>query len=90
MLMPAGNSHTDSEIYKMAMEADVDAMIYLGSFQNKLLTRLIKDSISSVVVDYSFKGCSTDSTIVDNSGGGYLIMNHLLNLGHRKITLITK
>ena len=89
MLMPAGNNHTDSEIYKMAMEADVDAMIYLGSFQNKLLTRLIKDSISSVVVDYSFKGCSTDSTIVDNSGGGYLIMNHLLHLGHRKITLIT-
>ena len=32
MLMPAGNNHTDSEIYKMAMEADVDAMIYLGSF----------------------------------------------------------
>lgn len=89
MLMPAGNNHTDAELYQMAMEADVDAMIYLGSFHNGLLTRLIKDGISSVVVDHAFKGCSTDSTIVDNAGGGYLIMNHLLNLGHREITLIT-
>ena len=89
MLMPAGDTHSDSELYRMAMEADVDAMIYLGSFHNGLLTRLIKDGISSVVVDHAFKGCATDSTIVDNAGGGYLIMNHLLNLGHRYITLIT-
>lgn len=89
MLMPAGDFHTDSEIYRMAMEADVDAMIYLGSFHNALLTRLIRDGITSVVVDHAFKGCSTDSTIVDNAGGGYLIMNHLLELGHRNIALIS-
>jgi DNA-binding LacI/PurR family transcriptional regulator len=89
MLMPAGDTHTDAELYRMAMEADVDAIIYLGSFHNGLLNRLINDGVSSVVVDHAFKGCSTDSTIVDNTGGGYLIMNHLLNLGHRNITLIT-
>lgn len=89
MLMPAGDSHTDSEIYRMAMEADVDAMIYLGSFHNALLARLIRDGITSVVVDHAFKGCPTDSTIVDNAGGGYLIMSHLLELGHHNIALIT-
>ena len=55
MLMPAGDTHSDSELYRMAMEADVDAMIYLGSFHNGLLTRLIKDGISSVVVDTLLK-----------------------------------
>ncbi|MBN2162397.1 MAG: GntR family transcriptional regulator [Pontiellaceae bacterium] len=89
LLMPAGEIHTDAELYQMALEAAVDAMIYLGPFNNALLNRLIQNGVPSVVVDYSYKGCPTDSILVDNPGGGFLILEHLLELGHRRIAVIT-
>lgn len=89
LLMPAGNLHTDAELYQLAMEAAVDAMIYMGPFNNGLLSRLIKNGLPSVVVDYSYQGITTDSILIDNTGGGYLIMDHLLQMGHRKIALVT-
>ena len=89
LLMPASEIHSDAELYQMALEAPVDAMIYLGPFNNALLNRLIQNGAPSVVVDYSYKGCPTDSIVVDNPEGGFLIMEHLLELGHRRIALIT-
>lgn len=87
--IPIIDSFTDADIYRCALESEVDALIYLGYFNNPLLSRLIKDGPPSVVVDHNFNGCTTDITIVDNVNGGYLIAKHLLDLGHKNIAVIT-
>ncbi|MBU0676838.1 MAG: GntR family transcriptional regulator [Verrucomicrobia bacterium] len=88
LLMPAGHLHTDAELYQAAMEVTADAIIYLGPFHNALLKRLIHSGCPAVIVDYHFEGCPTDTVLIDNAGCGYLAMEHLLQLGHRKIAVI--
>lgn len=88
LLMPAGDMQSDSDMYKLAMEAATDAMIYLGPFHNALLTRLIQSGRPAVTVDYTYKGCPTDSILIDNAGGGYQAMTHLLGLKHRNIAIV--
>ncbi len=89
LLLPAGDMQSDADMYRLAMEADTDAMIYMGPFHTALLTRLIQTGRPAVTVDYACKGSPTDSILVDNVNGGYQAMAHLLALGHRRIAIIT-
>jgi LacI family transcriptional regulator len=89
LLLPAGEMQTDAGMYRLAMEAATDAMIYMGPFHTALLTRLIQTGRPAVTVDYACKGSPTDSILIDNVSGGYQAMAHLLELGHRRIAIIT-
>jgi DNA-binding LacI/PurR family transcriptional regulator len=88
LLMPAGDMQTDADMYRLAIGSSADAMIYLGPFHNALLSRLIQSGRASVVVDYTYKSCPTDTIVIDNVGGGYHAMAHLLELGHRKLAIV--
>jgi LacI family transcriptional regulator len=53
------------------------------------IKRTLRAGIPIVCVDRGPLGLSTDSVLVDNIGGAYECIRHLLSLGHRRIAIIT-
>jgi len=53
-----------------------------------LLADLEKNSIPTSLIGCELKGDAMSSVIVDNEVGGYLALEHLHSLGHRKIAFV--
>jgi len=53
-----------------------------------LLSDVQKNNVPIVIVSRDLTGRRVSSVLVDNEAGGALAMQHLLDLGHRKIAVI--
>lgn len=78
---------------RLFKEKMIDGMLYVGSTLNdQYLIDLQKENLPVVLVGSYFpegKGPQLSYVIGDNFQGGYLATKHLINLGHKKIALIT-
>src|SRR6195256_6287428 len=92
ILTDVHNERSRFERYlEMLLDRRVEALIVLANwlFVNiDVLADLEKSSIPTVLIDCELKGDSMSSVIVDNELGGYLSLEHLHSLGHRKIAFI--
>jgi LacI family transcriptional regulator len=76
---------------EMLLDRRIEGLIVLANWlflDINLLGDLEKNSIPTVMIGCELKTDSISSIIVDNEVGGYLALEHLNSLGHRKIAFI--
>jgi len=88
MILPVRNVVPQYKILDQVTQANLDAVIYLGMFDPASLRRMMELGPPCVVVDYALRGASVDTILLDNVGGSYQAMEHLISLGHRKFAVI--
>ena len=84
-------SSVDSKpiVPRCVQERRVDGLIIMGCDIGKdLILKLKGDGIPLVLVDNHIE--KVDSVAVDNTGGAYKAVEHLIELGHRKIGFIAE
>ena len=60
-----------------------------GRFNAEQIFELKREGILFVLIDRYFRDIVTDTVTVDNTGGAYLAVKHLINLGYKKIAHIS-
>jgi LacI family transcriptional regulator len=76
---------------EMLLDRRIEALIVIANWvflDINLLADLEKSSIPTATIGCELKTDSVSSVIVDNELGGYLALEHLYSLGHRKIAII--
>jgi DNA-binding LacI/PurR family transcriptional regulator len=89
LMLPASATDSASQIAEMVGQSRLDAVIYLGPFDRTVLQELVKSGPPSALVDGVAEGVDVDTILVDNHGGGYKAMDHLLSLGHQDLAVIS-
>jgi len=89
VLLPVKYVKTDAKIVEMLTQANLDAVLLVGHFDPPLLRRILSMPLPSVLMDHVLRGISVDTILVDNQGGGYQAIQHLLALGHSKLAIIS-
>src|SRR5437660_10701357 len=92
ILTDVHNERSRFERYlEMLLDRRIEGLVVLANWlfvDINLLGDLEKSSIPTVLIGCELKGDSMSSVIVDNEVGGYLPLEHLHSLGHRKIAFI--
>jgi LacI family transcriptional regulator len=92
MLTDVHNERSRFERYlEMLLDRRIEGLVVLANWlflDINLLADLEKSSIPTALIDCELKGDAMSSVIVDNEAGGYLALEHLHSLGHRKIAFI--
>lgn len=88
VIPPIRNMLPQSKLLDQIAQAGMDAVIYLGAFDPSSLRRMIEAGPPCVLVDFAIRGISVDMVLIDNRGGSFQAMEHLLSLGHRNIAVI--
>ncbi len=76
---------------RMALERRAEGIIVIASWvfdESSLLEDVEKNHVPVVVVGRDMTARSISSVLVDNQTGGYLALQHLHQLGHRKVAVI--
>ena len=92
IIMDAHNEPKQFERYlEMMLERQLEALIIIANWlfvDIEMLGELERERIPMVMVGRSFPIGSMSSVMVDNEAGGYAALEHLYNLGHRKIAFV--
>src|ERR1700738_4936362 len=92
ILTDVHNERSRFERYlEMLLDRRIEGLIVLANWlfvDIHLLGDLEKNSIPTAIVGCELETDSMSSVIVDNEVGGYLSLEHLYSLGHRKIAFI--
>jgi LacI family transcriptional regulator len=92
ILTDVHNERSRFERYlEMLLDRRIEGLVVLANWlflDINLLADLEKSSIPTALIGCELKGDSMSSVIVDNEVGGYLALEHLHGLGHRKIAFI--
>lgn len=80
----------DSQIPRMVTDNQVQGVLILGGSptNDALATALLQRGTPLVLVDNYIPGLQVDCIVPDNEGGGALALQHLVDLGHRRIAII--
>jgi LacI family transcriptional regulator len=76
---------------EMLLDRRIEGLVVLANWlflDINLLADLEKSSIPTALIACELKGDAMSSVVVDNEVGGYLALEHLHSLGHRKIAFI--
>src|SRR6266849_4133909 len=88
----AHNQRSRFERYlEMLLEHHVEALIVVANWlfvDIQLLADLSKRNITAATIGWEMPGDAVSSVMVDNEAGGRLALEHLHQLGHRKIAFI--
>jgi LacI family transcriptional regulator len=74
---------------ELLLEKRVDGVIVATSSSPEALANVIAAGKPLVVIDYDASGLAADAVLVDHRRGGELAAQHLIELGHRRIAVIT-
>jgi DNA-binding LacI/PurR family transcriptional regulator len=92
ILTDVHNERSRFERYlEMLLDRRIEGLVVLANWlflDINLLGDLEKSSIPTALISCELKGDSMSSIVVDNEVGGYLALEHLHSLGHRKIAFI--
>jgi len=92
ILTDVHNERSRFERYlEMLLDRRIEGLIVLANWlflDINLLGDLEKSSVPTAMIGCELKTDSISSVIVDNEVGGYLALEHLHSLGHRKIAFI--
>ena len=80
----------ERERIEFLLEKHIDGLIIIPSSSQggHFATLLDKATVPSVLVDRLVEGFETDGVLVDNAGGTYRAIHHLLKRGHRSFGFI--
>jgi LacI family transcriptional regulator len=80
----------DSQIPRMVTDNQVGGVLILGGSptNDALAAELVRRGTPLVLVDNYVSGLAVNCVVPDNEGGGALALQHLIDLGHRRIAII--
>lgn len=78
----------DASVPRFLLERNVDGIIIAGKVNEKLIAYIDARGIPIVLVDYELKRLRHSSVLIDNWHGGVCAVEHLIQLGHRRIAFI--
>lgn len=78
----------ERDVARWALENNVDGVIIIGAMERGAILSLYNKKIPLVLVDNYITKPAIDSVIPDNKLGAYLVVKHLIDLGHRRIGFI--
>lgn len=73
---------------KIISDKKVDGIIALGKIESRYLRKLRETGIPIVYLDYYDKHMEVPSVTTDNVYGTYMLMNHVVRMGHKKIAFV--
>jgi DNA-binding LacI/PurR family transcriptional regulator len=76
---------------KMILERRAESLIVIASWvfeETNILADLKKNQVPIVIIGRDLSERGIDSVLVDNEAGGALAMQHLMELGHKKVAVI--
>jgi len=80
------NEHVD--VPRFILERNVDGVILAGKVPAKLI-KIVEDAkLPFILIDYFIPSQTTSRILIDNHQGGRLAVEHLIELGHKKIAFI--
>lgn len=88
VILPVRNVIPQTKAIEQITQANLDAVIYLGMFDPPTLRRMIELGPPAVLVDFALRGTQVDAILLDNRGGAYQAVEHLVGLGHRSLAII--
>lgn len=80
---------TPAALYKAIGDAHLDGAVLIGPPREDPMKRIILSGLPVVIIDERFRSRRVDSIMVDNEGGGFQAVEHLLSLGHRRIAVVS-
>lgn len=89
VLLHTENVRTPAEILNLIKRSCADAMIYLGPQDPSVLRYLIKNGPPALLLDNNLSDINVDTVCIDNKQAGRIAMQHLLDLGHRSIYIVS-
>jgi LacI family transcriptional regulator len=70
-------------------DRQVDGVLLVGVYRSALVERIAAEIGHPVVlIDNTLPGQPYDSVMADDFGGGFLLTQHLITIGHRHITMV--
>ncbi len=73
------------EIPNSVLDKKVDGLIVLGQFSDEYINRLTSYYIPTVFLDFYRSREESETVLADNFYGAYMLTNHLISNGHRRI-----
>jgi LacI family transcriptional regulator len=71
------------------MRTKLDGLLVAGAYPRAIVERLSREvNVPMVLVDNVFQELPLDSVMADDIGGAYQAVRHLIELGHKRITVI--
>jgi DNA-binding LacI/PurR family transcriptional regulator len=80
---------TTSNFYNAIGEANLDGAVVVGPPKEDPMKRIILSDLPVVMIDDRLRSRRLDSIMVDNEGGAYLAVEHLISLGHRRFAFVS-
>lgn len=66
----------------------VDALIFMGEISRRFLSTAIRGGLPFLLLDFYDDQISADSVLSDNTSGAYMVTQHLLSTGRRRIAFV--
>lgn len=89
ILVGYNNEEENGQVWQIAREQKADGFIFAGPDINVATILAIKEAGYPVVlVDNSLPGTKISSISIDNLGGAFEVVEHLIEHGHKKITFL--
>lgn len=88
LLTTVPNKFRSSHLPRFISERNVDGVIFAGKISEAYAKAVARENLPSVVVDYEFKQMRLPTINIDNVRGTSLAVEHLFNLGHRRIAFV--
>ncbi|MFC2135415.1 LacI family DNA-binding transcriptional regulator [Bacteroidota bacterium] len=82
------NFTKDDQLPRFVLERSVDGIIIAGKVPSLLVDSLYKQKLPVVFVDYVPSVGDYSTIMIDNIKGGSLATQHLIDLGHKKISFV--
>lgn len=85
-----GDISKEQELIKLFYGKQVDGFIICTSGgENQSVTFLIQHKVPVVLFDRKIEGTELSAALVDNVGGAQTLVEHLINIGHKHIGILT-
>lgn len=73
------------EVPNSVLDKKIDGLIVLGQLSDTYIDRLMSHDLPTVFLDFYGSRVDADSVLSDSFYGAYMLTNHLIENGHRKI-----
>ncbi|MBN1270094.1 MAG: GntR family transcriptional regulator [Kiritimatiellae bacterium] len=88
VMLPVKYIQPPTKIFDLLSQSNLDAIVLLGHCDPTPLRTIINSGTPIVLLDHQLRGAQVDTILVDNRGGGFQAIEHLLGLGHRNIAIV--
>lgn len=82
--------HSPDDPLPDTLKTELDGLLVVGAYPKEIVERLVREvRLPMVLVDNIFPDIHCDSVMADDVGGAHQAVEHLIQMGHQRIVVIT-